>query len=149
MSQFPVLASASDLPPIVDVGVKIPFVNWLGVRFHQSPPRTSLISLDPHEHHVNSFGMVHGGVVMTLLDVSMAMAARADPDQTQDVRGMVTIEMKTSFLAPSRGLIRAFGELTKATATLAFCETSLVNLQGDLLARASGTFKYMRPRPGV
>ncbi len=42
--------------------------------------------------------MTHGGAVMTLLDVAMAVAARSARKES----GVVTIEMKTSFMLPAR-----------------------------------------------
>ena len=57
--------------------------------------------------------VTHGGVLMTLLDVSMATAARSiEPDM-----GVVTIEMKTSFMRPGLGRLglgRRIGHRTRA-----------------------------------
>lgn len=91
--------------------------------------------------------MAHGGVVMTMLDVAMAMAGRslARVDQGEAV-GMITIEMKTTFMQPARGALRAEGRCVQRTASLAFCEADLFDFERRLVARASGTFKYARNR---
>jgi uncharacterized protein (TIGR00369 family) len=61
--------------------------------------------------------------------------------------GVVTIEMKTSFMRPGLGRLLAKGRRVHATASLAFCEASIVDDKGMLVAQASGTFKYLKGLP--
>ena len=61
--------------------------------------------------------------------------------------GVATIEMKTSFMRPAQGCLRAVGELMHKTTTLAFTEGRVFDEQGRLCAHASGTFKYLRALP--
>jgi acyl-coenzyme A thioesterase PaaI-like protein len=51
--------------------------------------------------------------------------------------------MKTSFMRPGAGELRAHGRRLHQTATLAFCEAEVRDLPGRLVAHATGTFKYM------
>jgi uncharacterized protein (TIGR00369 family) len=126
---------------------EIPFIESLGVVFHEAAPGHSLLTLDSERRHQNSFGVVHGGVVLTLMDVAMAMAARSAPDaHGGEARGMVTIEMKTSFLQPTQGRVEVRGVLVHRTPTMALCEAFIDDAQGKPVARASGTFKTIRPR---
>ncbi len=82
---------------------------------------------------------------MTLLDVVMAHAARSPEMHLPDGgRGVVTIEMKTSFMRPATGRLRGMGKLLTSTASLAFCEGSVFNGEGVLVAHATGTFKFLR-----
>jgi uncharacterized protein (TIGR00369 family) len=75
-----------------------PFVEHLGFTLEHSRG-ASRAALRGRPEHLNSFGVTHGGALMTLLDVVMATAARSvAPDM-----GVVTIEMKTSFMQPARG----------------------------------------------
>jgi uncharacterized protein (TIGR00369 family) len=76
---------------------------------------------------------------MTLMDVSMAFAARS----VQPEIGVVTIEMKTSFMRPAVGPLTAKGELVHRTATLAFTQATVRDAQGRACAQATGTFKYL------
>jgi uncharacterized protein (TIGR00369 family) len=92
--------------------------------------------------------MAHGGVTMTLLDVTMAHAARsadvsaAAPPGTLG-RGVITVEMKTTFMRPGVGRLIARGRVLSRTITLAFCEASLFDEAGVLVAHATGSFKYL------
>jgi uncharacterized protein (TIGR00369 family) len=127
--------------------VEIPFAEHLGVRLVERGEGTARTELDLVPHQCNSFGAAHGGVLMALLDVTMAMAARSRPHHPDDDRGaVVTIEMKTSFLQPGQGRLAGHGRCVHRTRTMAFCEADVVDAAGRLVARASGTFKHLRLR---
>lgn len=124
-------------------GAEIPFVHHLGFELQRMEGGESLIAYEARPEHLNSFGVTHGGAVMTLMDVAMAVAARS----IQKDMGVVTIEMKTSFMKPSRGPLAARGRLMQRTATLAFCEATLSDASGAACAHATGTFKYVPRLP--
>ena len=127
-------------PSPVHFPIHIPFVEHLGLELHALSDGEAELRIDLATAHMNSWAVAHGGVVMTLLDVAMAHAARSEGADT----GMATIEMKTSFLRPATGLLRAVGRRVHRTATLAFCEAQLYDGHGRLCATASGTFKAPR-----
>jgi uncharacterized protein (TIGR00369 family) len=124
-------------------GVEIPFVNHLGFELVLFEGGASQIDYTPLPEHLNSFHVTHGGALMTLQDVVMATAARSvQPDM-----GVVTIEMKTSFMRPAPGdgsKLTARGRLIHRTATMAFTEGSVYDDQGRICSHATGTFKYVK-----
>lgn len=124
-------------------GVKIPFVEHLGFELVKFEDGNSQIEYDPKPEHLNSFSVVHGGVSMTLLDVSMAAAARSVDREM----GVVTIEMKTTFMQAARGKLTGKGHLMHRTATMAFTEATIYDAQGKACAHATGTFKYVPRLP--
>ncbi len=124
-------------------GVEIPFVNHLGFELELFEGGQSQIGFEARPEHHNSFGVAHGGAVMTLLDVSMAVAARS----LQQDMGCITIEMKTSFMQPSRGKLTGRGRLMHRTATMAFMEGTVTDADGKVCAHATGTFKYVKSLP--
>jgi uncharacterized protein (TIGR00369 family) len=94
---------------------------------------------------LNSWAVAHGGVLMTLLDVAMAHAARSVRDDTDhSAPGIVTIEMKTSFMRPATGRLMATGRLLHGTRNMAFCDGDVRDESGSLCAHASATFKFLR-----
>ena len=124
-------------------GVEIPFVTHLGFELTRFEGGHSEIRYTPKPEHLNSFDVTHGGASMTLLDVTMATAARSvDPDM-----GVVTIEMKTSFMQPARGPLTGKGRLMHRTATMAFTEGTIFDEAGRACAHATGTFKFVRRLP--
>jgi uncharacterized protein (TIGR00369 family) len=127
-------------PTLGGFGVEIPFVHHLGFELTAFAEGRSEIVYAPKAEHLNSFSVTHGGALMTLLDVSMATAARSvSPDM-----GVVTIEMKTSFMQPAVGALMAKGHLMHRTATMAFTEATVFDAQGKACAHATGTFKYVK-----
>lgn len=118
----------------------IPFVNHLGFTLHKMENGASELRYCASSEHLNTFGVTHGGASMTLLDVTMAVAARS---LESDDFGCVTIEMKTSFMQPARGPLVAQGLVLHRTKTMAYCEGKVYDGQGRLCSHATGTFKYM------
>lgn len=128
--------------------VHIPFVEQLGLTLHAIEDGQAELRLTIAEQHLNSWRVAHGGVVMTLLDVAMAHAARSVNRHLPDLGpGVVTVEMKTSFMRPGEGELRAVGKLLHRSTTMAFCEGSVFAADGKLCAHATGTFKYLRALP--
>jgi uncharacterized protein (TIGR00369 family) len=150
--------------------LRIPFVEQLGFELWGFGGGQAEVRMDIAETHLNSWEVAHGGVLMTLLDVAMAHAARssgvsADTARSSGVSaaaargllqdaaalgpGVVTVEMKTSFMRPAEGRLRAAGQLLHRSATLAFCEGRVFDEAGALCAHATATFKYLRALPTV
>ena len=128
--------------------VHIPFVEMLGFELVSCDAGHAEIALALRDELTNSRDMAHGGVSMTLLDVVMAHAARS-PNQPghAETSGVLTIEMKTTFMRPGVGRLLGRGHLIHRTASLAFCEGTIIDGAGLIVAQATGTFKYVRALP--
>ena len=121
----------------------IPFIKDLGVEFVSAENGRAVVALDLAPRHLNSWSVAHGGVLMTLLDVAMAVAGRSlDPT----AGGGVTLEMKTSFLQPANAGTRLIvsGHAYHRSSSLAFCEGEVRDTEQRLIAKAMGTFKYLK-----
>jgi acyl-CoA thioesterase len=119
----------------------IPFTKDLGVEFISAENGRAVVALDLAPRHLNSWSVAHGGVLMTLLDVAMAVAGRS----LHGVEGGgVTVEMKTSFLQPANAGTRliAKGHAFHRSSTMAFCDGEVRDAQDRLIAKSMGTFKY-------
>ena len=128
--------------------VDIPFARLLGLELVRLEPALAVLALEMRPELTNSWAVAHGGVTMTLLDVAMAHAARSPrPDGSPWVAGVVTVEMKTSFLLPAEGRLVATARCLRRTASLAFCEASMTRPDGEITAHATGTFKFLRGLP--
>lgn len=127
----------------MELSVRIPFVELLGIELLHMQDGQAQMAFTPTDVHLNSFDVVHGGVCMTLLDVTMAHAARS----VQPAMGCVTVEMKTSFMRAARGPLLAKAKLLHRTATLAFTEASVFDAANQLCCHATGTFKFMARLP--
>ncbi len=130
----------------LDFGIVVPFVHHLGFTLERFEDGHSTLHYGVRPEHCNSFAVAHGGALMTLLDVVMATAARS----VQPASGVVTIEMKTSFMRPApvepgQPLV-AHGRLLHRTRNMAFVEGSVFAPNGELCAQSTGTFKYVAAR---
>ena len=126
----------------------IPFVDTLGMQLLSWDAGQATLALTLRPELLNSWSVAHGGVTMTLLDLTMAHAARS-PNQpgVDSSPGVVTIEMKTSFMRAGLGRLTAHGAVLTRTTTMAFCEASVRDEAGELVAHATGTFKYLKALP--
>lgn len=125
----------------------VPFVRELGAELVRAERGVAEIALQLTGSHMNSWGVAHGGVVMSLLDVAMARAGKSLVDAERDGGGAgvgsVTVEMKTSFFRPGRGRIVAVGRVLHRSTTMAYCEAELLDEAGQLVAKALGTIKFL------
>ena len=141
--------------------IEVPFVEHLGARLVALTNDTATVELRLQPWLMNSWQVAHGGIVMTLLDVAMAMAGRpieAEQDPVEHPAngqaqkfGNVTIEMKTTFMQAANGVltggvITAKAVCLRRTKSLAFCEASIEDGAGGIVAKGSGTFKSWKQR---
>ncbi len=124
--------------------IDIPFLKLLGMRCLKVADGEGVVELALDAQHMNSWEMAHGGVTMTMLDVAMAMAGRSADTHG---RGVVTIEMKTAFMQPGRGTLTASARCVHQSTTMAFCEGEVRDADDKLVARGSGTFKFVKRMP--
>ena len=118
-----------------------PFLKLLGVRLLSAEMGKGEILLALKPEHTNTWAVAHGGVLLTLVDVAMAVAARS---ADQGDRSVVTIELKNNFMQAANGVLRVKADTVRTTATMAFCEAKLYNDQGEVCCMATGTFQYLK-----
>ena len=140
MSQAPGEASANvqcEAPP----PDRSAFMRLIGAAQVPAPPGKVHVRL-PHlrEELLNQLPAAHGGVVMALLDSVMSRAAGELPGAPSQTA--VTVEMSSRFHRPARGALLAEGWVVHATRSLCSCAGQLMDEQGQVVATASGTFKY-------
>jgi uncharacterized protein (TIGR00369 family) len=121
----------------------IPFAERLGVRLVHRDVGDVRLELDLSDDHMNSWQMAHGGVIMSMFDIAMAMSAKTLDDASSDA---ATVELKTNFLKAATGRITARALAQRAGRSLVFVEGEMRNEPQELLARATGTFKLRYPR---
>jgi acyl-CoA thioesterase len=123
--------------------LNVPFIQELGVEFISAEQGRAVVALNLEPWHENSWSVAHGGVLMSLLDVAMAVAGRSRDTQAG---GGVTVEMKTSFLQPAKAGSRLIvsAHAFHHSNTMAFCEAEVRDTDDRLIAKAMGTFKYRK-----
>ncbi len=124
-------------------GIEIPFIEKMAMDVEKISEDLVHVHLDLQPWQCNSFGVAHGGVMMTLLHFPMAMAAKVKHGH---LGGAMTIDMSTSFIKGGKGKMVVHGTVLKAGKSIQFCEASAYDASGDLLAKSMGTFKLVEFR---
>ncbi|MBI43634.1 PaaI family thioesterase [uncultured Marinobacter sp.] len=128
--------------PHISGGDDLPgFHNLLGYRQVSWEENEAVIALDLQPKHLNLGGVIHGGVLTSLLDIAMAEAGTYCPYPGR-MRKAITLSLTTTFTGQcSGGVIRVTGR-KRAGGTRIFNSTGEVHdEQGNLLAIAEGTFR--------
>jgi uncharacterized protein (TIGR00369 family) len=103
--------------------------------------------LAPSEEHYNPLGLVHGGIIATLLDSVMGCAAHSTLPAR---RGYTTLEIKVNYLRPvtvATGEVTAEGRVVAGRRS-AVAEARLIDAAGRLYATASTTCLFVDPPAG-
>ena len=115
-----------------------PLGRLLGVRRKRTGTGGWHFLLTVHRNHMNPHGVVHGGVVYSLVDYAMggALTSRLEPGER-----CATLEVKINYLAPvSKGTLRAEARVIERTKRIGVLEAT-VHADGDrLVALATGSF---------
>jgi uncharacterized protein (TIGR00369 family) len=114
------------------------FTESLGFRARGMQGDAFVIELAIERRHLSRAERVHGGVLFSLLDTALG---RAVIEELPEGRGCATVEIKINYFRPvQHGVLRAAGRCVQKTRSLAYAEGEVVNEEGKLLARATGTF---------
>ena len=118
---------------------KIPFLAHLKILTEDLGQGSATLSLPVEPHLTNSMGTVHGGVIMSLLDIALCTAARTlHPGSV----GAITIDMSTSFIDGGTGKkLLAEARVLKDGRTMSFVEAEARNEDGSLVAKAIATVR--------
>lgn len=113
------------------------FRGLVGTEISNAEEGRAVASLRAEERHLNPNGTVHGGVVYTLVDVSMAEALRTI---LQEDERPVTIEIKINYLEPGRpGTLSSVAQVRKAGGRVIITEAE-VTQEDEVVALATGTY---------
>lgn len=125
---------------------RVAFTRSLGVQRAYSENGRARLTVDGRPDLENVIHAIHGGVVLTLLDVVMASAAVSLVDFTKTA---VTLNLNSSFLRPGRGGLVADGEVLESLDGVILCQGEVRDASGDVVARGIGSFRYLPLPDGV
>lgn len=106
------------------------------------PGETCVITFAPADFLFNPQGTLHGGVIATVMDISMGhlLHHAGGPG--------ATLEMKTQFLKPARGgTLTCTGRFLRRGRGISHLASEMVDDDGELVAFATATWKLLGP-PG-
>ncbi len=124
---------------------KCPYFSLLSMEIKDLQWGTSLLEVSLGEKHLQPFGIVHGGVIASVVDAAAFFAVFP---QVKKGMGLTTVEMKLNYLAPVwKGKLMAEGRCIKMGKTLALGETHVKNGEGTLVAHGTATMMIVPNLP--
>jgi uncharacterized protein (TIGR00369 family) len=115
-----------------------PFHAGFGISVEHASAGDVRLGWEARPDHRNLQGLVHGGILATLVDIAMGLAVRSVVGPT---RRPVTIDLDVHYLRPARpGRLEAIGTVVRVGTQVGFAEGSVTDATGRLLVRASGTY---------
>ena len=96
--------------------------------------------------HLQPFGIVHGGVLATLIDTATFWSVFMRLPQDA---GLVNIDLKLNYLRPvSKGTITARGKCIRSGRSISYAEARVTDAAGQLLAHGTSTLMAL-PGKGI
>lgn len=132
--------------PLIDAvpGYEGSYLEFLGFEIAEHGDERARLEMRVRAEHRNTVGMVHGGVLMSLLDIAGAVAAHG---ASRGELVAITVSQTTSFVAAHRSdRVIAESRVVRRTRELAFCDSRIVDqTRGRVSATAQGVFT-LKPR---
>lgn len=116
------------------------FWGFLGCEFISGNEKEVVIALDAKQQHTNSMGIIHGGVLTSLMDQAMGMVATA----VKNIDSCVTTNINVHFMSamtPGRLTITAY-VLHEGGRSLT-AEARIHNSEGTLACMATAGFRVV------
>lgn len=124
------------------------FLASLGPLYAKKTEAGLVIAMRIEERHLNTRGIAHGGMLVTLADsalgIAIATAGQAEPEARP--RAFVTVNLSVDFLASAHegDFVEAHVDIEKIGARLAFA-TCFLQVGKRRVLRASGVFATVTP----
>lgn len=138
----------TELPTQLRAGYKLikrggPFLTGLGPLYYRQDDKLTIIAIKVEERHLNTRGIVHGGMLMTLADSALGIALSMTSTPPQP---MVTVNMATDFFHPVRqgDWLEARVEVERVGSRLAYA-TCYLYVGEQRILRATGVFAKVAP----
>ena len=97
---------------------------------------------DSHGFPTSRGTIIHGGAIATLADESLASVAFTAAEEGETT---ATVDLKVDFLRPARpGRLLARATLRHRTRRLAFCEATVEQESGEIVAEARAVIAYIK-----
>ena len=123
---------------------KNPFQAFVGIQLEKVDEMGSFLSLKLEPQHFNLYGIVHGGVHSTILDIAMGMAGGYSPCKNRKI-STITLNLSINYLLQTKEKkIFAHGFISRRTHKLAFCEGKITDSNKNVLSMGTAVFKLVR-----
>ena len=115
------------------------FTQLVGTEVSNTEEGRAAVSLEAEERHLNPSGTIHGGVISTLIDASMAEALNT---MTEEGEQPFTIQITVNYMKPGKpGTLTSTARVRKGGEQITIVEAEVVQEDEDeVIALATGTY---------
>jgi uncharacterized protein (TIGR00369 family) len=131
---------------LIDMVNTSPYPEHLRMQLASISVDQAVVKLNTEQCHLQPFGIVHGGVLATLIDTATfwSVFLRLSEDA-----GLVNIDLKLNYLKSiSTGLMTAQGRCIRAGRTINYAGASVKDKEGNLIAHGTSTLMVL-PGKGI
>ncbi len=122
---------------LVNLVRQSPFPKHMSIELSKIEYDKSLISISLSRYHFQPFGIVHGGVLASLIDTATFWSAYLRLPQDT---GLVNVDLKLNYLRPvTGGKLRAEGTCIKPGNTLSYSEARVIDDNDKIIAHGTST----------
>ncbi len=122
-----------------------PIASTLGFEIVSVARGRAEFRLEPQEYHFNPLGLVHGGVLCTMLDTVVGCAVHTTLEAGW---GYTSIDLNVTYLRPvtlKTGPLTAVGTLTKGGRRVSFASGQIQDGAGAVIATATSSLLMFEP----
>lgn len=114
------------------------FWGYLGCQMESASREEVVVTLDAQPHHMNMMGIVHGGVLSSLMDNAMGIAVMLE----RPGESTVTSNLNVHFLTPAReGKLTVKANIVHRTRRSVTVESRITQENDELVAISTGSFR--------
>ena len=121
-----------------------PYPELIGMKIAALDFDSCRVELELGKRHLQPFGIVHGGVLATLIDTATFWAGFL---RLPEDAGLVNVDLKLNYLkAVTSGHLRAEGRCLRAGRQISYAEASVFDEAGELIAHGASTLMALPGR---
>lgn len=115
------------------------FTDLVGTEVVSTEEGRAVITIQAEQRHLNPSGTVHGGLISTLIDVSMAEALNTITEEDEQP---FTIQITVNYMKPGNvGMLTSTAQVRKGGERITIVEAEVVQEEDDeVIALATGTY---------
>ncbi len=122
---------------LMDIVNSSPFPKHMSMRLTAISLDRAVLELVTGQCHLQPYGIVHGGVISTLIDTATFWAVYM---RIPEGSGLVNIDLKLNYLRPvENGILTAEGHAIRSGNSISYAETNVLNEKRELIAHGTST----------
>jgi uncharacterized protein (TIGR00369 family) len=122
---------------LIEIVNTSPYPEHMSMRLVRIALDKAIIELKTGRCHLQPYGIVHGGVIATVIDTATFWSVYM---RLPEGAGLVNIDLKLNYLKPvENGRLIAEGRTIRSGKSISYAETSVLNEKRELIAHGTST----------